>query len=97
MKFLNRCDVLNKDYKRWMIEQSQLLIRTVDRYAQEKGEYPIVHLQTWREDKEELANIVFHSDVTLSRTFLARLTFSRMFSTFAVQTNRRGALLCSSM
>ena len=55
MKFLNRCDVLNKDYKRWMMGQTDALVKAVDRYAQENGEYPIVHLQTWRKDKEELA------------------------------------------
>ncbi len=55
MSFLNCCGVLNRDYKKWMQAQTDALVSAVDRYAREESGRPIVHLDTWRYDKEQLA------------------------------------------
>ena len=43
------------------------------------------------------SSVVSHSDAILSRTALARRTFSRMSCALAVQTNGLGSSLCSSI
>ena len=55
MNFLGWRGVLNRDYKRWMLTQTDALVTAVDRYAREQSGRPITHLSTWRMDKEELA------------------------------------------
>lgn len=55
MSFCGRRGILNKDYKRWMMGQTESLVEAVDRYAQEQSGQPIVHQNTWRHDKDELA------------------------------------------
>jgi len=55
MSFLHWRRVLNRDYKKWMQAQTDALVRAVDGYAQEQSGRPIMHLNTWRVDKEELA------------------------------------------
>jgi hypothetical protein len=55
MSFLRRRRVLNRDYKKWMLTQTDALVTSVDRYAREQSGRPITHLNTWRRDKEELA------------------------------------------
>ena len=47
--------------------------------------------QAWEPVKP--TSVVSHSDATLSRTALARRTFSRMSSALAVQTNGRHSIL----
>jgi hypothetical protein len=50
MSFCGWRGVLNKDYKRWMIQQTKALIEAVDRYAQQQCGQRITHLNTWRSD-----------------------------------------------
>jgi hypothetical protein len=56
MSFLRWRGVLNKDYKRWVVERSEALIGAVDRYARERCGQGVQHRNSWREDKEALAN-----------------------------------------
>ena len=55
MSFLRWSGVLNRDYKKWMQAQTNALVTAVDRYAREHSGRPIIHLDTWRYDKEQLA------------------------------------------
>jgi hypothetical protein len=55
MSFLRWSGVLNRDYKKWMQAQTNALVTTVERYAREHSGRPIIHLDTWRYDKEQLA------------------------------------------
>jgi hypothetical protein len=55
MSFCGWRGVLNKDYKRWMRQQTEALIEAVDRYAQQQCGQRITHLNTWRSDKDMLA------------------------------------------
>ncbi|MEK7754190.1 MAG: hypothetical protein AAB403_06075 [Planctomycetota bacterium] len=55
MGFLRWRGILNKDYKRWMLERSAALVSAVDRYARERCGQEIQHRNSWREDKEALA------------------------------------------
>ncbi len=55
MSFLGWRGVLNRDYKKWMLKQTDDLVNSVDRYAQEQSGQPITHLSSWKADKEKLA------------------------------------------
>ena len=55
MSFLGARGVLNRDYKKWMLAQTDALVKAVDQYATEQSGKPIVPLSTWRADKEQLA------------------------------------------
>jgi hypothetical protein len=55
MSFCGWRGVLNKEYKRWMTEQTEALIAAVDRYAQQQCGQRIIPLNTWRRDKDVLA------------------------------------------
>jgi hypothetical protein len=55
MSFLHWRGVLNRDYKKWMQAQSEALVHAVDRDAREQSGRPIIPLNTWRVDKEDLA------------------------------------------
>ena len=55
MSFLRWRGVLNRDYKKWMLTQTDALIKAVDQYAKEQSGRPITPLSTWRHDKEQLA------------------------------------------
>ena len=55
MSFLRWRGVLNRDYKNWMLQQTQDLINTVDMQARTQTGRPIVNLTSWRTDKEKLA------------------------------------------
>ena len=55
MSFLRWRGVLNKDYKGWMLRQSEQLIEAIDRHSREQCGIGITHLSSWREDKEQLA------------------------------------------
>jgi hypothetical protein len=55
MSFCGRRGILNKDYKSWMMAQTELLLETLDRSAREQCGEGIVHLSSWRSDKGELA------------------------------------------
>jgi len=55
MSFLRGRGVLNRDYKKWMQAQTETLVTAVDRAVREQTGKPLVSLNTWRVDKEELA------------------------------------------
>jgi hypothetical protein len=55
MSFLHGRGVLNRDYKRWMMAQTETLIEAVERDVQAQCGRPIEPLRTWRNDKDELA------------------------------------------
>ncbi len=55
MSFLRWRGVLNRDYKSWMRAQTEALITAVDHTVREQTGKPIVWLNTWRADKEQLA------------------------------------------
>jgi hypothetical protein len=55
MSFLGSRSVLNRDYKKWMLSQTEALVTSVDQYAREQSGRPIAPLSTWRHDKEQLA------------------------------------------
>jgi len=56
MKFCASKGILNKNYKNWMTEQSQLLTQTANQYAKDHCGQGIIPLSTWRLRKEELAH-----------------------------------------
>jgi len=55
MSFCGHRGILNKDYKSWMMEQTEALVEAVDKYAKEQCGRGITHLNTWRHDKDKLA------------------------------------------
>lgn len=55
MSFLGARGVLNRDYKKWMLAQTDALVTSVDQYAREQCGRPVIPLSTWRYDKDELA------------------------------------------
>ena len=55
MSFLGARGVLNRDYKKWMLAQTEELVTSVERYAREQCGRSITPLSTWRHDKEQLA------------------------------------------
>lgn len=55
MSFLGWRGVLNRDYKKWMLTQTDALVKALDRHAREQTGRPIIHLNSWQADKEKLA------------------------------------------
>jgi hypothetical protein len=55
MEFLRGRGVLNRDYKRWMLGQSEALVEAIEGRAREQRGKGITHFNSWREDKEALA------------------------------------------
>jgi hypothetical protein len=55
MSFLRWRGVLNKDYRAWVQEQSQMLLDAAQCYAIEQCGRGIIPLDTWRHDKDALA------------------------------------------
>ena len=55
MSFLRWRGVLNRDYKKWMLAQTDALVKAVDHHVREQTGRPIIHLNSWRADKEKLA------------------------------------------
>lgn len=56
MSFCYRNRILNKDYKSWMKEQTDSLVKVVDQYAKDNCGQGIVPIPSWRTRKEELAH-----------------------------------------
>lgn len=48
--------ILNKDYKKWMMERTACLMKTVDDYAKDNCGQGIIPIPSWRVRKEELAH-----------------------------------------
>lgn len=56
MNFCRINGILNKDYKKWMMEQTACLVKTVDEYAKDNCGQGIIPIPSWRVRKEELAH-----------------------------------------
>jgi hypothetical protein len=55
MQFCGSKHILNKNYKKWMIEQSAYLTEAANQYGKENCGRGIIPISTWRIRKEELA------------------------------------------
>jgi hypothetical protein len=55
MSFLGAGGVLNRDYKKWMLAQTDALVTAVDRTVREQTGRSTTPLSRWRYDKEQLA------------------------------------------
>jgi len=55
MQFCGAKHILNKNYKKWMIEQSAYLTESANQYGKENCGRGIIPISTWRIRKEELA------------------------------------------
>jgi len=56
MQFCGIKGILNKNYKKWMMEQSTRIIETANQYGKEHCGEGIIPIPTWRIRKEELAH-----------------------------------------
>jgi len=56
MNFCRFRNILNKDYKQWMMQQTATIIETAEQYAQKNCGQGIIHIPTWRIRKETLAH-----------------------------------------
>ena len=56
MSFCMSNKILNKDYKKWMLEQTELLIEAADQYAKTNCGSGIIPISSWRVRKEEIAH-----------------------------------------
>ncbi|NQT55941.1 MAG: hypothetical protein HQ551_06900 [Desulfobacteraceae bacterium] len=56
MKFCGYNNILNKDYKKWMMGQSKCLIEAANQYGKENCGQGIIPISTWRIRKEALAH-----------------------------------------
>jgi len=56
MSFCQTNGILNKNYKKWMMEQTSCLVETVDQFAKDNCGQGIIHIPTWRIRKEKLAH-----------------------------------------
>jgi len=56
MSFCQFNGILNKNYKKWMMQQTACLVETVDQYAKDNCGQGIIHIPTWRIRKETLAH-----------------------------------------
>ncbi len=56
MTFCRSKGVLNKDYRKWIMKQTKIIIDNADQYARVNCGHPIIHIPTWRIRKEKLAH-----------------------------------------
>ncbi|RLC16833.1 MAG: hypothetical protein DRH93_18230 [Deltaproteobacteria bacterium] len=56
MTFCRYKGILNKDYKKWIVKQTKIIIDNADQYARVNCGHPIIHIPTWRIRKEKLAH-----------------------------------------
>lgn len=56
MSFCRTNGILNKDYKKWMMQQTACLVETIDQYAKDNCGQGITPIATWRIRKEDLAH-----------------------------------------
>lgn len=62
MKFCSAKGILNKNYKKWMMQQSTDLIQAADNFAIENCGRGVTNIPTWRIRKEELAHERQHAE-----------------------------------
>jgi len=56
MSFCRARGILNKNYKKWIMEQTKSIINYADQYARISCGQPVIHIPTWRIRKEKLAH-----------------------------------------
>lgn len=56
MDFCQSKNILNRDYKTWMLKQTAQLIASIDQYAKKHCGQSIIPISTWRTRKEALAH-----------------------------------------
>lgn len=56
MSFCRANGILNKNYKKWMMEQTAYIVEISDQYAKDNSGQGITHIPTWRVRKEALAH-----------------------------------------
>lgn len=56
MNFCRNRNILNKNYKDWMLSQTRSIITTAEQYAINNCGRSVTHIPTWRIRKEELAH-----------------------------------------
>ena len=56
MSFCRSKGILNKDYKKWMIEQTASIVETTNQYAKDNCGQFISHVSTWHIRKEALVH-----------------------------------------
>jgi len=56
MSFCRTKGILNKDYKSWMMKNTETLIDAADQYAKNHCGQGIIPISTWRIRKEDLAH-----------------------------------------
>ena len=56
MSFCRANGILNKHYKKWMLEQTAYIVKSADQYAKDHCGHGITHIPTWRIRKEALAH-----------------------------------------
>ena len=56
MSFCRSRSILNKDYKKWMMEQTAGIIKNAERYAEKSCGHGVEHISSWRVRKETLAH-----------------------------------------
>jgi len=56
MSFCRANGILNKNYKKWMMEQTAYIVEISDQYAKDNRGQGITHIPTWRVRKEALAH-----------------------------------------
>lgn len=56
MNFCRINRILNKNYKKWMMDQTSCLVKIIDEYAKDQCGEGIIPIPTWRIRKEDLAH-----------------------------------------
>lgn len=56
MNFCRINGILNKNYKKWMMDQTACLVKTIDEYAKDQCGEGVIPIPTWRIRKEDLAH-----------------------------------------
>ncbi len=56
MRFCGVRNILNKNYKDWMMTQTKRIVNAANNYSKDHCGHPVIHLPSWRIRKEELAH-----------------------------------------
>ena len=56
MSFCRSRGILNKDYKQWMMKQTEAVIESAEQYAKDNSAFGVIPISTWRIRKEALAH-----------------------------------------
>ena len=56
MGFWHSKNILNKNYKDWMMAQTKSIVTTADQYSKDHCGWPVTYIPTWQIREEELAH-----------------------------------------